>query len=147
MFSKMNGCKDSCEKCTRLCQDLRNTSGDIQEDINQTLEEIKKHDPTNFDETYKILWNNIDIKLKIKDLVAKLTALQKRINEIRDEFKGSKKGGIKYKAAKGDLIDEMLGEWLNLHGCPIQIRRLGGGYYMFGTRKIFAKIINGKLVI
>ena len=41
----------------------------------------------------------------------------------------------------------MLGEWLNLHGCPIQIQRLGGGYYMFGTRKIFAKIINGKLVI
>jgi len=45
------------------------------------------------------------------------------------------------------MIDEMLGDWLNMHGCPIQIKWLGGGFYMFGTRKIFAKIINGKLVI
>ncbi|MBK8156689.1 MAG: hypothetical protein IPK55_12175 [Streptococcus sp.] len=45
------------------------------------------------------------------------------------------------------MIDEMLGEWLNMHGCPIPIKKLGGGFYMFGTRKIFAKIINGKLVI
>lgn len=52
-----------------------------------------------------------------------------------------------YKAAKGDLVDQMLGDWLNAHGCPISIKRLGGGYYMFGTKKIFAKIINGKLVI
>ena len=41
----------------------------------------------------------------------------------------------------------MLAEWLNAHGCPIPIQRLGGGYYMFGTKKIYAKIINGKLVI
>lgn len=75
MLQKMNGCKESCEKCTWLCQDLWNTSIEIQDDINGTLEEISKHSPNNFDETYKILWSNIDIKLKIKDLVAKLTAL------------------------------------------------------------------------
>ena len=27
------------------------------------------------------------------------------------------------------------------------IKRLGNGFYLFGTRKIFAKIMNGKLVI
>ena len=27
------------------------------------------------------------------------------------------------------------------------IKRLGNGYYIFGTRKIYAKILNGKLVI
>lgn len=27
------------------------------------------------------------------------------------------------------------------------IKRLGNGYYLFGTKKIFAKIMNGKLVI
>ena len=27
------------------------------------------------------------------------------------------------------------------------IRRLGNGYYIFGTRKVYAKIMNGKLVI
>jgi hypothetical protein len=29
----------------------------------------------------------------------------------------------------------------------VPIKRLGNGYYYFGTRKIFAKIMNGKLVI
>ena len=69
--------------------------------------------------------------------------------KIRQDYKNAKSssGGIKYKAAKGDEVDRLLGEWINLHGCPIQIKRLGNGYYMFGTRKIFAKIINGKLVI
>ena len=31
--------------------------------------------------------------------------------------------------------------------CQVPIKRLGTGYYLFGTRKIFAKIMNGKLVI
>lgn len=52
-----------------------------------------------------------------------------------------------YRAIKGDLVDELLANFLNLANCPIPIRRLGEGFYMFGTRKIFAKIINGKLVI
>jgi len=29
----------------------------------------------------------------------------------------------------------------------LKIERLGGGYYMFGTKKIYCKIINGKLVV
>ena len=52
-----------------------------------------------------------------------------------------------YKAAKGDKVDEMLGNWINAHGCEIEIKRLGGGFYMFGEKKIYAKIINGKLII
>ena len=31
--------------------------------------------------------------------------------------------------------------------CRVPIKRLGDGNYMFGTRKIYAKIMNGKLVI
>ena len=27
------------------------------------------------------------------------------------------------------------------------IRRLGDGFYLFGTRKIFAKVLNNKLVV
>jgi len=41
----------------------------------------------------------------------------------------------------------MLAEWVNENGCPVPISRIGKGYYMFGTKKIYAKIINGKLVI
>jgi hypothetical protein len=52
-----------------------------------------------------------------------------------------------YKSIKGDLVDELLAKCLNQVNCPVPIKRLGNGYYMFGTKKIFAKIMNGKLVI
>jgi TfoX/Sxy family transcriptional regulator of competence genes len=32
-------------------------------------------------------------------------------------------------------------------GCPVPIKKLGEGYYLFGTRKIFAKVLNGRLII
>ena len=46
-----------------------------------------------------------------------------------------------------DDVDAMLAQYINIAGCPVPIKRLGGGYYYFGTKKIFAKILNGKLVI
>ena len=36
---------------------------------------------------------------------------------------------------------------LNAVGINLPVKRLGPGKYMFGTRQIMAKIINGKLVI
>lgn len=32
-------------------------------------------------------------------------------------------------------------------GCPVPVKRTGQNNYMFGTKKISAKIINGRLVI
>lgn len=48
---------------------------------------------------------------------------------------------------KGDLLDELIGKYIHQANCPVPIIRLGNGYYIFGTRKIYAKIMNGKLVI
>ncbi len=48
---------------------------------------------------------------------------------------------------KGDLLDEMIGQYIFQANCPVPIKKLGNGYYIFGTRKIYAKILNGKLVI
>ena len=42
-----------------------------------------------------------------------------------------------------DDLDEMLEEYIWRAGCTVPLWRLGGGYYMFGTRKIFAKVMNG----
>lgn len=41
----------------------------------------------------------------------------------------------------------MFGRYVNEAGCKVPIKKIGGGFYLFGTRKIFAKILNGKLVI
>lgn len=52
-----------------------------------------------------------------------------------------------YSAYRGDAVDEQLARYINMMQCQVPIKRLGNGYYLFGTRKIFAKIMNGKLVI
>lgn len=44
-------------------------------------------------------------------------------------------------------MDELLAQYINMANCPIPIKRLGNGFYLFGTKKIYAKILNGKLVI
>jgi len=45
------------------------------------------------------------------------------------------------------LLDELIGQAISTTGCPVPIKKLGEGYYLFGTRKIFAKILNGRLII
>lgn len=52
-----------------------------------------------------------------------------------------------YIPVKGDAIDEMMAKYLN--ECPyyVPVKRLGEGQYMYGSKKIFAKIMNGKLII
>jgi hypothetical protein len=41
----------------------------------------------------------------------------------------------------------MFQKYLALHGINLPVTRLGGGFYMFGTKKIFCKIMNNNLVV
>ena len=41
----------------------------------------------------------------------------------------------------------MLAKYINAQGVELPITRMGGGFYQFGTRKIYAKIMNNKLVV
>lgn len=41
----------------------------------------------------------------------------------------------------------MFAKYFNKLGINVGVKRLGGGYYMFGSKKIFCKIINGRLVV
>ena len=52
-----------------------------------------------------------------------------------------------YKPIKGDLIDELFAKCINGYQCMVPVKRLGDGFYIFGSRKIYAKIMNGRLVI
>ena len=102
---------------------------------------------------------------EIAQLDAKIEEIQKAIEEKNREIdelnrlveernvriykieKDLGKATQRYKAAKGDAVDQMLADYLNIAGSEVPIKRLGGGFYLFGTRKIFAKIMNGKLVV
>jgi hypothetical protein len=47
----------------------------------------------------------------------------------------------------GDLVDETLSGYLNDAECRLPIVRLVDGFYLFGTTKIFMKMLNGGLVV
>jgi chromosome segregation ATPase len=93
-----------------------------------------------------------DLNRKIADRDAEIERLKKliddhnrRIAQLEAEIGSEPAPVINYKAQKGDLIDEMLAQYIQ--NCPVPVKRLGDGFYLFGTRKIYAKIMNGKLVI
>lgn len=48
---------------------------------------------------------------------------------------------------KGDRVDELFAYHLNKAGLDIPVQRLEEGNYLFGTRKIYCKIMNDKLVV
>lgn len=53
----------------------------------------------------------------------------------------------KYIPIQGDPIDELMAKHLNASQYFIDVRALGEGHYMLGTKKIFAKIVADKLVV
>ena len=52
-----------------------------------------------------------------------------------------------YKAVKGDPVDELMQFHLQKNNCTLKVVRTDPGKYLFGEKKIMAKVINGKLVI
>lgn len=54
---------------------------------------------------------------------------------------------VRYIPVKGDKVDEKMAVYMNNIDMDVPMQRLGDGQYMFGTRKVFAKIMNDKLVI
>ena len=53
----------------------------------------------------------------------------------------------KYVPVKGDRVDELMAQYVNNFELDVPVQRLGDGNYMFGSRKIYAKIMNDKLVV
>ena len=77
---------------------------------------------------------------EIEELNRILAERLQRIRELESQLKITS-----YVAVKGDMVDELLAQYIQ--NCPVPVKRLGGGFYLFGLRKIYAKIMNGKLVI
>lgn len=52
-----------------------------------------------------------------------------------------------YKCVAGDDIDKMIADMMIKSGEQVDLKRLGGGFYMFGSKKIYCKVMNSKLVV
>ncbi|CDW88775.1 UNKNOWN [Stylonychia lemnae] len=107
----------------------------------------------NKNDVFILLKSNGWMKKKIITMIKKLKEVSKKIREnkvryqeVRNKLERQAPRKL-YKAVKGDMVDELFADYINKLNCPVPIKRLGNNQYKFGTKKIFAKIINGKLVI
>lgn len=145
-------CKEVISECDEHSKQLAavwETMADIKKDIEEGLKRLDVKEMS-IDELYSLLEHNVLIKKKLRQLLTEIDGLSKRIIESKKKYMSKKAKSPpqkSYQAVKGDEVDEMLAKWINLHGCTIWFERLGGGFYMFGSKKIYAKIMNGKLVI
>jgi predicted nuclease with TOPRIM domain len=87
-----------------------------------------------------------------QDLDGMIDQRDRLIKELEDELKGGEgrlkeSNASRFVPASGDDLDAMIHDYLRSINCDIPIKKIGGGYYIFGTKKIYAKIMNNKLVI
>ena len=68
-------------------------------------------------------------------------------NDEEEEKQPAKPKTSPYKAAKGDEADMLLAEFLQEQDGHLEVVRIGPGKYMFGSKKISAKVMNGKLFV
>ena len=74
--------------------------------------------------------------------------IQQIANDVDDLIsKRPVKKTTAYKFVAGDEVDKLLADMLNKTGESLDLKRLGGGFYMFGSKKIFCKVMNGNLVV
>ena len=144
------------EQKDKIIEDLRNELADKKQqiaDLSQDLEdklaqiaELERALQEREDEAGRLNSLITEKDSIIEDLEAQLRELEEARNREPTPEPPKEEAPV-YKAQKGDLVDEMLAQYINVANCPVPIKRLGDGYYLFGTRKIYAKIMNGKLVI
>jgi hypothetical protein len=91
----------------------------------------------------------VKIEETIEKLKASLISLHERWTTFKTKFDQSTilKRVPKYKSVKGDQIDEMMGIALTKANINLKVARTSAGKYLFGTKNIMCKIVNGKLVI
>lgn len=74
---------------------------------------------------------------------------EERYHKPAPQMPAQKKRQNLYAPVSNDPVDELLAKYINSMAVDVPIRKVDGeqGFYMFGTRKIYAKVMNNKLVV
>ena len=97
--------------------------------------------------------NNRDLERKEKVLNDKdkyIQSLLRKLGDYQDtsplasSSRGISRGNS---SPRGDNVDTQLQEYLERLDCEVPVTKLGEGNYLFGTRKIYMKLQNGRLVV
>lgn len=145
---QIDALRKDIDELRKLIEEKKKIITQLEIDIQLAIEEIErlKKIIEDLDRRIKLLRDQIaERDAEILKLQAMLDERLRRIEWLTNQIGEGPPPEITYKAAKGDLVDEMLAKYIQ--NCPVPVKRLGGGFYLFGTRKIYAKIMNGKLVI
>ncbi|TNV86962.1 hypothetical protein FGO68_gene12735 [Halteria grandinella] len=113
---------------------LQQTLKDKEDELDQ-LEEMLQDRDNMIDELERQISDRVEVQSTHSAAVASVRSLkpQKKLNW--------------YKPIKGDLIDELIAKYFNALSRPMPVKRLGDGFYIFGTRKIYVKLLVGRLVV
>lgn len=151
MDEKHRRVEDQRKQIESLRKDINELKALIEEK-NRIIAQLEKDIQLAEEEIERLKGIVDDLHRKIADRDAEIEKLQKlidehnrRIAQLEAEIGDAPPPEILYQAKKGDLVDEMLAQYIQ--NCPVPVKRLGDGFYLFGTKKIYAKIMNGKLVI
>ncbi len=133
------------DQATGLREELDQLEKEIEDCINTRL-----RPNLTSDERLALTKLNVEYKKRTHDINRRLVQLNNKLIQIDQQYKYKKEHAPKPKpkpAGKGDQVDNLFQDYLEGTECPVPLEKIGKGYYMFGSKKIFAKIINGKLVI
>lgn len=93
---------------------------------------------------HELLKNLKEINQQKRDMYERWASLKKELNMTKA---APTKQQATFTAVKGDLVDEMWCECLNRAHLELEVTRTAPGKYLFGTRNITCKIVNGKLLV
>lgn len=102
---------------------------------------------------YAYIHINCKYRKRIHELLKQLRMINQKRRDLWEKYAQLKKDlNVEhqvrtYKAVKGDKIDEMWCDILNKANLDLDVRRISAGKYMFGSRNIICKIVNGKLLV
>ena len=103
--------------------DLQATLKQKEDELDQ-LEEIMR----DRDQVIEELERAIGDRAAVQTIVSKNTSKKRQVDNW-------------YRPIKGDLVDELIAKYFNALRYPLPIKRLGDGFYMFGTKKIYVKLL------
>lgn len=137
-------------------EERRQMLSDLQDEISRneiTMHQLQETLQNRRDEGTELDQLLADRDAEIRELEAQLEEINRNrpievpeVAPVVEEVAAAEPMGA-YVADDNDEVDRLLAQYINFNTCPVPVKRLGGGYYLFGTRKIFAKIMNGRLVI
>ena len=136
-------------------EEIRARRDEAEKDLERWEEERKGQVREGTDDgVFWLIKVNGQTKKKIIGLIKQLKDVSKRIKTSKAQYQGVREKLEKqakprklYKAVVGDVVDELFADYINRLGCPVPVKRVGPNMYNFGTKKVSAKIINGRLVI